>query len=311
MSRILQRWALRFPAVALVAVASVFSFALPLIAQNGPNPPFRLPDSVRMLPDLQYSQPDGQALRLDLFIPTSGDGPKPVVVFLFGGGWTGGVKSSFWRQCVYLVERGFVAASVQYRLAPAHRFPAALNDAQAAIIWLRSRAKDYSIDASRIAIGGGSSGGHLAALVGTNAWSGSDWSGAPANAQVQAVVALCPVSELSDQMTVGGQANIAKFLGATFEENPGAWEAASPINQVSKRAAPFLILHGNADKVVPYEQSVDMLHRLQEAGVRAELFTAEGGDHPAVFRPPWFDPANAAIAKFLDAVLRTAPAGLR
>ncbi len=244
-------------------------------------------------------------------MPSNGDGPKPAVVFLFGGGWTGGVKSSFWRQCVYLAERGYVAASVQYRLAPANRFPAALNDAQAAIKWLRSRATDYSIDGTRVAIGGGSSGGHLAELVGTNAWSGSDWSGAPADAQVQAVVAMCPVSKLSSQMTMSVQTNIAKLLGATFVENPGAWEAASPLNHVSRRAAPFLILHGNADKVVPYEQSVDILHRLQEAGVRAELFTAEGGDHPAFFHPPWFDPANAAMGKFLDAVLKTAPAGLR
>lgn len=263
-----------------------------------------------MLPDVQYSQPDGQALRLDLFLP-SGGGPKPAVVFLFGGGWTGGVKSSVWRQCVYLAEQGFVAASVQYRLAPAYRFPAALNDAQAAIIWLRSRATDYSIDATRVAIGGASSGGHLAELVGTNAWSGSDWSGAPANARVQAVVALSPVSKLSDQMTVGVQANIAKLLGATFVENPGAWDAASPLTHVSKRAAPFLILHGNADKVVPYDQSVAMLHRLQEAGVRAELFTAEGGDHPALFHPPWFDPANVAMGRFLDSVLKASPAGLR
>lgn len=294
------------PPLALAVSSSLAAQAPPGPAGPRPvDPPFQLPGSVEMLSDLLYAEPDGQSLRLDLFLPREGEGPFPAAVFFHGGGWSGGARTQFWRQAAHLAGRGFVAATVQYRLAPRSRFPAALNDAQAAVRWLRAHATQYRVDPNRVAVVGGSAGGHLAALLGMNAWTGSDWSGAPTEARVQGVVAFNAVLDLRPAALPPSSQTVALgFLGVSFEANPALWNDASPLTHVGPDAAPFLLLHGTDDRAVPYDQSVEMQRRLRDAGVCADLFTAEGAGHAFFNAPPWYAPTLVRMEQFLVKLLK-------
>jgi acetyl esterase/lipase len=285
-------------------VSLVVAHAIVLIAQT--NPPFRLPDSVRMLPDVLYNQPD--RLRLDLFSPEPITNPAPAILFVVCGGWRGGIRSNVWRQAVYLAERGVIAAVTDCRPAPASQHPTQLNDAVSAIAWLRAHAKDYKIDPETIAVAGASAGGHLAALVGMNRWNGSDWSGAPPQMRVIAVVAFNAVLDVprfgEPDAPAVPRTNLSALLGSAPDRDPERWRAASPRHHVTPAAAPFLLLHGTHDEVVPYAQSVDMQRVLREAGVEAELFTADGGAHGFFNSPPWYGPTTTRMGEFLMRIFK-------
>ncbi len=297
------------PRCATLAIWVAIAAAAALGAEQGAQNPFVLPDSVQMSSDIVYAQAGTETLRLDVFAPRRRTGPVPGIVLVSCGSWTVGAKSQIWPQTAYLASRGFVAAAIECRPAPAARFPAQLNDAAAAVRWLRQHAGEHGVDPRRIAIGGGSSGGHLSALIGTNLWNGSAWSGAPADSRVQAVVVFNGVLDLLIYATPSGvNTSLTAFLGSSYEENPALWREASPLEHVSREAAPFLLLHGTDDNVAPYRQSVEMQRRLRAAGISAELFTANGAGHNSFFQPPWFEPALARAAEFLNTVFSSRPA---
>jgi acetyl esterase/lipase len=126
--------------------------------------------------DLTYAEVGGQPLQLDLYLPASGSVPRPLLVWIHGGGWSGGSRFPAPAHALQMRERGFAVASISYRLSGQSAlwggepvaFPAQIHDAKAAIRWLRAHAAEYSIDPARIAVWGSSAGGHLAALVGTS-----------------------------------------------------------------------------------------------------------------------------------------------
>lgn len=259
------------------------------------DPPFRLPDGVDLKPDLVYASPGGRDLRLDLYAPASGAGPFPAVVYIHGGGWSGGNKKAFSRQAAHMAANGFIGACIQYRLSGEAKYPAAFDDAKAAVAWMRANAAKYRLDASRIGAAGGSAGGHLVAMLGM------------ADLGIKAVAAFNPAVDL----VTGGKRNpdarsgpIYSFLGYTYAERPQVWEEASPSLHVTRGAPPFLFLHGMADMTVPYQQSVEMMKKLQAAGVRAELYSAEGAGHGFFNRPPYFEPALKRMEEFFTKTLR-------
>lgn len=263
------------------------ALALPLAAQRE-QPEFRLPESVRAEPNLVYASPGGRDLRLDLFLPKQGRGPMPVVVYIHGGGWKGGNKNAFRRQAAHMATKGFAGACIEYRLSGEAKYPAAFDDAKAAVEWVRANAAKYGFDVHRIGAAGGSAGGHLAALLGVRG-------------QVKAVAAFNPALDLVSfgKRAPNAAANsVAEFLGATYSEKPELWAEATPLTHVSRNSAAFLFLHGTADATVPYQQSVDMMNKLKAAGVEAELFTAEGAGHGFFNRPPWFDPTLTRMEAF-------------
>lgn len=268
--------------------------------ERAQNPPFVLPDSVQMLADLTYSSSTTEAPGLDLFSPRQGGGPFPAVLFVACSGWNGGVKAQFWRQSAHLAERQFVAATTQCRPARTAPFPEQLNDVLEAVRWLRRHALEYQVDSQRIAVAGGSAGGHLSALIGMNAWNGSTWDGAPPDSRVQAAIAFNPVLDVrsfSAPSTV--RTNLTTLLGAPSDKNSTRWRDASPLNHVSREAAPVLLLHGTSDTMVPFAQSVDMQRSLQAVGVRAELFAADGAGHGFFNQPPWYEPTVVRVTEFL------------
>lgn len=285
-----------------------------LAAQQEPaekeDPPFSLPNSVEMKKDLVYARYGNREMHLDLYLPKLGAGVFPAVVWVHGGGWTGGSKTRFRRQAALLAARGFAGACIEYRLAGEAKFPAALQDVKASVRYLRANAAKYRIDPNKIGAAGGSAGGHLVAMLGTTAGIArfeGDGGNSGYSSRVQAVIALYPATDLvssGKRNPTGTSGGLYTFLGATYAEKPDLWADASPLTHVNKNAPPFLCMHGDQDKLVPFQQSVDLVNRLKAAGARAELFTAEGGGHGFANGPKWFAPALDRIDQFFTANLK-------
>lgn len=239
----------------------------------------------RVLVDVPYVVDGDPAQRLDLRIP-SGEGPFPVVVLVHGGGWSSGDKSGAERPrsgaditpwFAPLAEAGFLAVSINYRLAPAHRWPACLEDTRAAVRWVREHVSEHGGDPSRMAIMGHSAGGHLALYA---AIPTADEAVSP----VQAVVGCAAVSDLvSDTRRRGGpSASLQMLFDLPPEVGPGTYERlgeVSPQNLVGAGYPPTLLLHGDQDKTVPLEQSQAFRARLLEVGTACDLHVLPGAAH--------------------------------
>jgi acetyl esterase/lipase len=237
--------------------------AFPLLAAGCAQSRYRVDSNV------VYTPPGWPvALAADIYVP-DGRAPRPAVLVVHGGGWERRARDDMDGIAGRLAARGFVVMNVAYRFAPAHRFPAQLHDLQQAVRWMRSVGAGYGIDPRRIGAFGYSSGGHLAALLGTV--SNGDPLDRPhggAQTRLQAVVAGGMPSDL--RKFAGGRL-VPQFLGATRAENPALFAAASPILHVSSDDPPMFLYHGGGDRLVDVSHAEDMKRALDEAGVRTEL----------------------------------------
>jgi acetyl esterase/lipase len=170
----------------------------------------------------------------------------------------------------FLARSGFVAVSVDYRLfrGNENRWPAQLDDVQLAVRWLRANAKKYNIDPDHIGAFGHSAGAQLAALLGMeDTRDNSDPALAKYSSRVQAVVDVSGPSDFNTNHDPEGDAQLADFLGADYAKAPEVWQNASPVFHVAKSNAPFLIVHGTHDEMVPIAQAQELNDKLRQAGV--------------------------------------------
>ena len=250
-------------------------------------------DDSHILRDLVFSEPDGEPLKLDLYLPSKMDRPAPCVVFVHGGGWKGGDKKSASKTAAWLTEYGFAVAGINYRLTDVAQWPAQIDDCYAAVRWLRQNGHAYGIAPERIGAWGTSAGGHLVALMGTR----NDLSDETVSSRVQAVCDWFGPSELMSMPpnNVGNgrtaedvaKSNGAKLLGATVRDVPKLARDASAIDHVTSESAPFLIMHGEKDPGVPVAQSTRLHAKLVRAGVPSQLRLIEGAGHGgALFKTP-------------------------
>jgi acetyl esterase/lipase len=234
--------------------------------------------------DLVYGTGGGRELKLNLARPREGEGPFPAVVCLHGGGWRAGKRQELDPLIKLLAGRGFVAATVTYRLAPAAKFPAQVEDCKAAVRWLRAHAKEYKVNPDRIGVIGFSAGGHLACLLGAaDEAAGLEGRGGnpKQSSRVQAVVSFFgPTNFITkDWPQSAEEAYLIPFLGESYENARPLYRKASPIAYVHKGAPPFLFFHGTKDPLVNINQSEAMVKKLQEVGVPAALVRLEGAGH--------------------------------
>jgi len=233
--------------------------------------------------DIVYKTVGETKLCLDIATPGEGDAALPAVVFIHGGGWKAGSKKDMAHFVNGVARMGFVGVSVQYRLVPAAKFPAQIEDCKAAIRWLRANAKKYRIDPDRIGVVGFSAGGHLVSLLGTT--DKNDGLEGPGDldqsSKVQAVVNFFGPTDLStrDWDKHLEQTLIVPLLGATFEQSPEAYQKASAITYVTKDDPPFLFFHGTLDALVPHDQSTRLAEKLKASGVPAQAVILEGEQH--------------------------------
>jgi alpha-L-fucosidase 2 len=254
--------------------------------------------------DVLYGRAGGVDLRLDASVP-DGPGPFPVAILVHGGGWSGGDKSGGKGSADIapwfgmLTEARFTWFSINYRMAPAHRWPACLEDLRAAIRWVKANAPAYKGDPDRIVLFGHSAGGQLVCQAAVLADDGT---------RVRAVVAYAPVTDLvRDSAHRGGlSASLQGLFGlpaGLTDRARSILSEASPIDHVAPGDPPFLLVQGNSDRTVPPEQTAAFLGRLKAAGVPCSLLTIPGGAH--VFGP-WdrFDPGyRRAVVSWLRKAL--------
>ena len=243
-----------------------------------------VPETVAFERDLEFANPDGQHLQLNLARPKNAGGRRPAVLCIHGGGFRAGSREGNNGLCLKLAQRGFVAATASYRLAPKYQFPAAVHDVKAAVRWLRANADKYQIDPQRIGVTGDSAGGHLAQFLGVTAGVAQfegDEGNADQSSRVACVVNRYGPSNLlkSYDASVDAAEVLPLFLGGDRETARQRHVLASPLNWVTPAAAPTLLLHGTEDKYVAYEQAVWMRDRLQACGVEVELLTLTGAGH--------------------------------
>lgn len=224
-----------------------------------------------------YAQPEGFALRLDAYLPAS-DGPHPAVVLIHGGGWSKGSRDEIGavEAATILAEQGFAAFSVDYRLAGRAPYPAAVEDVQAAVAWVRSRAAEFDVDPTRIAAVGHSAGGHLAAMLGT-VGAGSLTTGSRVAAVVSWSGAL-DFREMLEEENPEIQRGVRTFLDCIDTGCDDVAAEASPITHVDPTDAPML-LYNSSDELVPVGQPTAMAEALEAAGVPHQLIVIPGDRH--------------------------------
>ncbi|MDX2268934.1 MAG: alpha/beta hydrolase fold domain-containing protein [Bryobacter sp.] len=272
--------------------------------------PFTPPAGVSYFPNLEYSNV-GQKVELDLFRPANSTGPLPAVLFVHGGGFRRGTREGYRALAAKLAARGYVTATASYRLAPRHQFPAAVEDAKAAVRFLRGNSEKYGIDPARIGAWGGSAGGHLVLMLGLT-HGVAEFEGTGPNrqfsSQVQAVVNYYGPTDFTQSYSksVDAAEVLPLWLGGHLDTQRKYHQKASPIHWVNPLAAPTLSLHGTRDTFVAYEHSVALTGRLLDAGVDAELVTFSGAGHG--FKGDDAQRAEAAAFAFLDKQLKPAPA---
>jgi acetyl esterase/lipase len=239
---------------------------------------------IRVERDLVYGQADRVELQLNLALPTKSKGPFPAVVCIHGGGWYQGQRQELDSMTEMLARRGYVAATVSYRLVPTARFPAQIQDCKAAVRWIRANARKYHIDPDRIGAIGFSAGAHLCCLLGvTDKKDGLEGSGGnpQLSSRVQAVVSFFGRTDFTKKTWSNDLEKkiFVPLIGASFNDKPELYKRVSPIVYVSRTSPPFLLFHGAEDNLVPPCNSTDMAEKLQAAGVSARAIIVEGVGH--------------------------------
>lgn len=233
-------------------------------------------------PDVTYCVMDGVELKMDIYRPQTSATPTPALLYVHGGGWTGGDKRSGAgsQDIAELLARGYLIAAVNYRLAPRYKFPAMIEDVKCAVRFLRANAERLSINPEKIGAWGGSAGGHLVALLGT-ADESAGWDVGPYlehSSRVQAVVDMFGPTDLT-VLFEGSNARLMEQVFGTSDRNSEVLQRASPVNWVSSDDPPFLILHGERDPLVPVSQSQIFYEKLQATNVPATLIIVKNAGH--------------------------------
>jgi len=270
-----------------------------------PAPP--LPPGVRRIEDCHYVENGHSRNRLDLYLPESPPGQAghslPVILWIHGGGWIVGDKAG--GPAIAFAARGFAVAAMNYRYSRHATFPAQLHDCKAAVRWLRANASVHGLDSQRIGVWGASAGGHLAAMLGLTAGTESLEGALGSAEQSSSVQAVVDWFGPTDFLTLGPGETRTQFLGGDALANPEKARAASPLQYVTNRACPFLIVHGDHDPLVPYAQSQALADALQQTGVETTFITIAGGRHGGsrFSRPDELARIEAFFSKHLKAAL--------
>lgn len=261
------------------------------------------PLATELLPDIPFRTVGGAALMVEVIRPDPPPpAPMPAVIYIHGGAWIHGDRTV--NRSEFLAERGFFTISIDYRSSRQATFPAQLEDARAAVRWLRASAAGYQVDPGRIGVWGHSAGAHLAALVGATGHLhsiGEPVGPGEPSSEVQAVAALaCP----TDFLQMGGwheapDSPEAQLVGGPIRERLDAVRAANPISYVRAGAPPFLLVHGEEDEIVPIGQSELLARALRESDNDVELVRIPGAGHNfGADEPSWAEARRLVLGFF-------------
>ena len=247
------------------------------ILGNVLNAQSKIPD---IIPDVvQYKSIDTIKLYLHIYKPKDFDFTKEynAIVFFHGGGWNNGSYKAFKRQSMYLASRGMIAISVDYRINSLHNTTPfdALEDAKSAIRYVRKFAKQLNVNKNKIAAGGGSAGGHLAAACGIIEGLEGQNEDLSISSKPNALVLYNPVYDNSKD-------------GSGYSRMNGRYLEISPLHNITKGAPPTIVFFGTKDKTTPVESSKAFKMKMDEVGSRCELILYEGAEHGFFNRGDYF-----------------------
>ncbi len=257
-------------------------------------------------PGLPVCQVAGETLLGDLVRPSQATHKRRALLFVHGGGWRGGQRQDFAPLMRALAQQGYTGLTVDYRLSPAVRHPAHLNDVKCALRWLKAHAAELDIDPERIALLGGSAGGHLAALA---AYTPNDprfeGAGLPreGDTRVAAVVTHGGPADLREAVTLGDDAlrTVSGLIGRVPLTRSDLAQA-SPVSHVRADSPPTLILHGERDPIVPVTQARHLAEALARVNAPHVLHVIPGAGHGDFGHDP--DAVGRLLLQFLDTHLR-------
>lgn len=255
----------------------------------------QLQKDVTVQKDVVYGEVDGRKLKLDLYRPTNTKEGKdqvlPGMLFIHGGGWSGGNKKANWRQSAMLAREGYAVGCIEYRLLPKAEILNCVEDAKAAVRWMRANAAEYHINPERIGAIGGSAGGHLTGMLAVSA-DKKDLEGSAGHAdtssRIQAAVPMAMPSDLD---------NI--FVRRSFKLTSAEAKVVSPTRYVHKDQAPMLLLHCKDDRTVPYFSSSSFLLLCKGEKADISLVEVKNGGHAFWHKPKGFEETLAAALPFL------------
>jgi acetyl esterase/lipase len=228
-----------------------------------------IPITIEELKDVEYKNVNGKSLQMDFYRPKNAEGQLPLLLFIHGGGWKSGKRSDYLVYLTSFAQKGYITATVSYRLKRDSIYPAAVEDVTDAVKWLFENGENYGYDPDRIALIGGSAGAHLAMLAGYG-WENRA-SQHNKTHRVKAVVDIYgPVDLTTDYAQT--QPLVTGFIGHAYNKKPKLYREASPITYLNSSCPPTLILHGTSDTLVPVSQSDTLKSRLDALGVPCEYY---------------------------------------
>ncbi len=251
--------------------------------------------------EVTYSTINNVNLKLDICSPVNTTAKMPTVVFIHGGGFTSGDKSSGTNQyCQYFTQNGYIFISVDYRLSSVSKYPGGFDDVQYAIRWIRANADKYNIDPDRIASMGSSAGATFASLLGVRDTRDSTRGLSQYSSRVDAVISISGVQDFN--ATLGSWKPFAYF-----ENNKEKIKDASTVTHLTKDDAPFLLIHGKVDKTVPSSQSTNFGKKLKDLGIYYQIISHDGAHGLINVPSKKISEIRSQMIDFLNKTLNTTP----
>jgi len=228
-----------------------------------------MPGEIEEIKNIEYKNVEGKSLQLDIYRPKNLTETVPLLVFIHGGAWKGGERSDYLVYLVDFAKRGYVTATVSYRLLADSVWPACAEDIKDALKWFFENGNTYGYDPDRIALVGGSAGGHLAMLGGYGWGKTEEANDSIESHRVKAVVDIYGPADLTTEYA-RNHPLVTALIARSYDESPELYREASPVSYLDKNDPPTLILHGTSDRLVPVSQSDDLKRRLDSLGVPCE-----------------------------------------
>ncbi len=272
-------------------------------------PDYTLPPSVKEIKNISYVRYGNRVLQLDLYLPANKrDQSRPALIFVHGGGWGGGYRTNFTPFAIAMAERGYVAATISYRLSGEAQYPAAIYDAKAAVRWLRTHAEKYAVNPHQIALAGGSAGGQIASLTGVTSGIAKFDPQAKTSAVSSDVQAIINIDGLSDFTSEAARLHeddprkkpsaAGAWFGGRYAEKAELWHEASPIFYVNKKTPPILFLISAQERFSVGHR--EMIEKMKPLGIPYQVTKISNTPHSFWLFDPWLQPSVDAVVTFLD-----------
>ncbi|MFA5329727.1 MAG: alpha/beta hydrolase [Prolixibacteraceae bacterium] len=264
-----------------------------------------VPADIEEIKNIEYKNVKDKSLQLDIYKPKNLVKPAPLLVFIHGGGWNHGNRSDYLTYLIPFAQEGYITATISYRFLKDGTYPACVEDVQDAIQWFFRNSERYGYDPDRIALIGGSAGGHLA-LLGAYGWhrlQSIPDSTTLTNHKIKAVVDIYGPVDFTTEYARNHRL-ITNFIAHSYEDNPELYREASPIQYVSKDCPPTMILHGTSDNLVPISQSDLLKSKLDSLGVPCVYYKVPLWPHTMDIAKRVNEYSKAKMNQFFDEFLK-------